>query len=310
MKNLQDLRIFIETARLGSLSACARHLDLSPAVVSAAVKRLEIEIETVLFIRSTRKLRLTSKGEQYLKHCRDAVAILDNAHAELHNNAAELTGTIRLSASSDLGRNLILPWLDDFMNIHPQVSIQLHMSDSYVDLYGQQIDLALRYGAPKDSSLVALPIVLENRPVLCASQEYLNRVQDTLGVPKVPEDLSEHNCLCLGHDEKYLSEWTFEKDGKIKRVPVAGNRRSKDGDVVRRWAVAGQGIALKSQLDIAADLQAGRLLEVDLDGWQVAKYPLYLICPERRLIDPLFNAVKEYLIDRVDTVLNTVTAHT
>ena len=87
-----------------------------------------------------------------------------------------------------------------------------------------------------------------------------------MGIPKIPEDLSQHNCLCLGHDEKYLSEWTFEKEGKVKRVAVAGNRRSKDGDVVRRWAVAGRGIALKSKLDIAADLKAGRLVEVALDG--------------------------------------------
>ncbi len=299
MKNLQDLRIFIETARLGSLSACARHLDLSPAVVSAAVKRLEVEIDTVLFIRSTRRLRLTSKGEQYLTHCQDAVDILDNAYAGLHDNDADLTGTIRLSASSDLGRNLVLPWLDDFMQIHPKVTLQLHMSDSYVDLYGQQIDLALRYGAPKDSSLVALPIVLNNRPVLCASQAYLNKVKDGIGVPTIPEDLVQHNCLCLGHDEKYLSEWSFEKEGKTKRVAVSGNRRSKDGDVVRRWAVAGHGIALKSQLDVAADLKAGRLVEIAVDGWKVELYPLYLICPERRLIDPLFNAVKEYLIERV-----------
>ena len=303
MKNLQDLRIFIETARLGSLSACARHLDLSPAVVSAAVKRLEAEIETVLFVRSTRRLRLTSKGEQYLKHCRDAVAILDNAYAGLHDNDAELTGTIRLSASSDLGRNLILPWLDDFIDIHPKVTVQLHMSDSYVDLYGQQIDLALRYGAPKDSSLVALPIVLNNRPILCGSKEDLSKIDKDISIPKMPEDLSQHNCLRLGHDEKYLSEWTFEKAGKTKRVAVDGNRRSKDGDVVRRWAVAGKGIALKSQLDIAGDLKAGRLVEVELDGWQVANYPLYLICPERRLIDPLFNTVKEYLIERVEQVL-------
>ena len=303
MKNLQDLRIFIETARLGSLSACARHLDLSPAVVSAAVKRLEAEIETVLFIRSTRRLRLTSKGEQYLTQCKDAMVILDNAYAGLHDTDADLTGTIRLSASSDLGRNLILPWLDDFIEIHPKVTVQLHMSDSYVDLYGQQIDLALRYGAPKDSSLVALPIVLKNRPVLCASPEYLDKLDSGMGLPKTPEDLSQHNCLCLGHDEKYLSEWTFEKEGKVKHVAVAGNRRSKDGDVVHRWAVAGRGIALKSKLDIATDLKAGRLVELALDGWQVANYPLYLICPERRLIDPLFNAVKEYLIERAEGVL-------
>lgn len=85
MKNLKDLKIFIETARLGSLSACARHMDLSPAVVSAAIKRLETELDTVLFIRSTRRLRLTNKGEQFLQHCREAVNILETAALELHN---------------------------------------------------------------------------------------------------------------------------------------------------------------------------------------------------------------------------------
>ncbi|OLF38436.1 hypothetical protein BTV98_06305 [Psychrobacter sp. Cmf 22.2] len=138
MKNLQDLRIFIETARLGSLSACARHLDLSSAVVSAAVKRLEAEIDTVLFICSTRRLRLTGKDEQYLKHCRDAVDILDNAYAGLHDNDADLTGTIRLSASSDLGRNLVLPWLDDFMQIHPNYASYCHVTTFFGASYSYQ----------------------------------------------------------------------------------------------------------------------------------------------------------------------------
>lgn len=298
MKNLQDLRIFIETARMGSLSACARHMDLSPAVVSASIKRLENDIDTVLFIRSTRKLRLTSKGEQFLQHCKDALGILDNAYAGLHDNDAELTGTIRLSAPSDLGRNWVLPWLDTFMDTHPKVSLQLHVSDGHVDLYGQQIDLALRYGIPKDSSLVALPIVLDNRPVLCAAPEYLAQY----GEPKTPKDLTEHNCLCLGHNDKYFSHWTFERESKQINVAVSGNRRSKDGDVVRRWAILGHGLALKSRLDVAADIKTGRLLEIELDGWQVAPYPLYLICPERRLIDPLFNAVKEYLIECVQSI--------
>ncbi len=300
MKNLQDLRIFIETARMGSLSACARYMDLSPAVVSASIKRLENDINTVLFIRSTRKLRLTSKGEQFLQHCKEAIGILDNAYADLHGNDAELTGTIRLSAPSDLGRNWVLHWLDAFMQTHPKVGLQLHISDGQVDLYTQQIDLALRYGTPKDSSLIALPIALDNRPVLCAAPKYLA----TFGEPKTPKDLVNHNCLCFGHNDKYFSHWTFKRTGKQVSVAVSGNRRSKDGDVVRRWTILGHGVALKSRLDVAADIKAGRLIEMELDGWRVAPYPLYLICPERRLIDPLFNAVKEYLIDCAQHIEN------
>lgn len=187
-------------------------------------------IDTVLFICSTRKLRLTSKGEQFLQHCKDALGILDNAYAGLHDNDAELTGTIRLSAPSDLGRNWVLPWLDTFMDTHPKVSLQLHVSDGHVDLYGQQIDLALRYGIPKDSSLVALPIVLDNRPVLCAAPIYLEKFSK----PKSPQELAEHDCFCFGHNDKYFSHWTFERLSKQDSVVVSDNRRSKDGDVVRR----------------------------------------------------------------------------
>ncbi|MDN3453652.1 substrate binding domain-containing protein [Psychrobacter sp. APC 3350] len=234
-----------------------------------------------------------------MQHCKDALGILDNAYAELQNNDAELTGTIRMSAPSDLGRNCVLRWLDDFMQTHPTVDLHLHVSDGHVDLYGQQIDLALRYGSPKDSSLIALPIVLDNRPMLCASPAYLEK----FGEPKTPQSLAEHNCLCLGHNDKYFSQWTFERSGKQASVAVSGNRRSKDGDVVRRWAIMGHGLALKSRLDIISDIKEGRLIEIKLGDWQVAPYPLYLICPERRLIDPLFNAVKEYLIDCVQNVL-------
>ena len=296
MKNLQDLKIFIETARLGSLSACARQMDLSPAVVSAAIKRLEAELDTVLFIRSTRRLRLTNKGEQFLQHCRDAVNILETAALELHNDTHEISGNISLSASSDLGRNLILPLIDDFMAIHPKVTVQLHLSDSYADLYGQQIEMSLRYGIPKDSTMIAVPIVTDNYPILVASQSYIKRH----GKPKTPQQLAEHNCLCLGHDERILSQWVFENGKQKLEVEVSGNRSSKDGDVVRRWAVAGHGIAMKSHLDVAADIKAGRLQQIEFSGWYTPKYPLYLMCPERRLIDPLFNALKEHLIKNLN----------
>lgn len=298
MKNLKDLRIFIETSRLGSLSACARQMDLSPAVVSAAIKRLESELNTVLFVRSTRRLRLTVKGEQFLEHCREAVDILETAALQLQDDTHEITGNLSLSASSDLGRNIILPLIDDFMTLHPKVTVQLHLSDSYADLYGQQIEMSLRYGTPKDSTMIAVPIVTDNHPILVASQTYIDRH----GKPTTPYELANHNCLCLGHDERILSQWTFENKNEKLEIEVSGNRSSKDGDIVRRWALAGHGIAMKSQLDVAEDLKTGRLQHISFDGWQTPRYPLYLMCPERRLIAPLFNALKEHLIKNLNSV--------
>lgn len=296
MKNLQDLRVFIETARLGSLSACGKKLNLSPAVVSASIKRLEKELDTLLFIRSTRKLRLTEKGETFLSYCTDVVTLLDNACASLHEDN-DFSGTIRLSAPSDLGRNLIVPWLDEFMENYPNVHLQMHLSDIYADLYEQDIDIAIRYFLPKDSSMIAIPLDLQNRLVLCASPEYIAKN----GKPKSPQDLENFNCLFWGDSGK--TQWTFESktfpNEKPLKMPIFGNRYSQDGEILKRWAKASKGISLKSYLDIIEELQSGELIEIELDDYQPITYPLYMVFPERRLIDPLISSLKEFLIEKV-----------
>tara|TARA_R110000744_G_scaffold40442_10_gene91773 strand:- start:678 stop:1628 length:951 start_codon:yes stop_codon:yes gene_type:complete len=291
MKNLQDLRLFCEIAQQGSLSACARKMDLSPAVVSASLKRLEADVGVLLFIRSTRSLRLTQKGQQFLQHCKDALTILDNATTEIHKEDHELSGVIQLSAPSDLGRNLLLPWLDEFMMLHPKLAVRLQLSDSQADLYSQPVDLALRYGQPKDSALIAIPISANNSPVLCASPAYINNY----GMPKSLEELTHHNCLCHGHNDTLDTRWSFRKNDKSISVDVQGNRQCKDGDITRRWAIAGKGIARKSRLDIVMDLIHGRLVEIDIDGWQGKLFPLNLVCAERRLLSPTVNAFKNHL---------------
>lgn len=301
---MQDLRIFLETARLGSISACARQMDMTPAAASAAIKRLEAELDTLLFVRSTRSLHLTDKGEQFLPRCREALGMMDDAYASIKEKQAHLSGTLRLSSPSDFGRNVLLPWLDEFMTSHPKVSLRLHLSDSYADLYGQQIDLALRYGEPEDSSLIALPIAPHNRIVACASPEYLNQHKPL----SHPNDLAQHNCLCLARKDTFHTRWAFVKKQKNKvlertHVNVSGNRRSKDGDAVRLWAVSGQGVALKSYLDVAQDIQAGKLALIHFnEPWQGEDCPLNLLCSERRLLSPLVQALKSFLIEKTSVL--------
>lgn len=302
MKNLKDLRIFIETCRLGSMSACAREMDLSRAVVSASLKRLESELGTLLLVRSTRKLRLTEHGKQFLDKCQSAVELLDEAYADIHRSEADYGGVIRLSAPSDLGRNVLLPWLDAFLRAHPKLEVTLQLTDSLADLYSYPVDMALRYGEPKDSSLIAIPISTQNRVLLCASPNYLSR----RGRPSTPQELLQHNCLCQGLGETLQERWPLA-DGGQETIKVAGNRRCKDGDVTRLWAVAGEGIALKSLLDVASDLMEGRLVEVDV-GWKLQSFPLYLLCAERRLMSPMVNAFASFLKDRARALLQAAEA--
>ena len=191
MVRFEDLRIFVAAADHGSFSAAARELDLTPAVASAALKRLELTLETRLFVRSTRSLRLTSDGERYLEYARSAIATLEAGKNAMARDKTAISGTLSVSIPSDLGRHVLLPWLDDFQHQHPRVSFQVRISDRLADLYRQPVDIAIRYGTPNDSALVALPLAEHNRRVVCASPAYLARH----GVPQAPADLRRHNCL-------------------------------------------------------------------------------------------------------------------
>ncbi|MBF2897874.1 LysR substrate-binding domain-containing protein, partial [Pseudomonas aeruginosa] len=173
MLRYDDLQVFVHTSDSGSLSAAARQLEISPAVASAALKRLESELEVRLFARSTRSLRLTPEGDAFLLHARASLRSLEEGRRLLQGGKDQIAGVLQLSAPSDFGRNLLLPWLDEFQARYPQLSLRLLLGDRVTDLYRQPVDVAIRYGAPADSSLVALPLAPDNRRVLCAAPGYL-----------------------------------------------------------------------------------------------------------------------------------------
>lgn len=294
MKALQDLDIFVRTVDNGSLSATARALDLTPAATSAALKRLEAELGVQLFVRSTRSLRLTQQGEWFLAQCRPALQSLQQAGQQLATGEQALSGVLKLSAPSDLGRNVLLPWLNDFQQLHPQVDIRLQLSDRIANVYSEPVDAAFRYGKPPDSGLVALPLAPANRRVLCASPDYLAR----RGVPATPQQLTEHDCLCYMLGEEVHDSWRFSLDGAHAiSVRVKGVNVSNDGDAVRRWALLGKGIAYKAGLDVADDLAQGRLIALCID-WTTDAVPLFLVVPGRRQLTPLLRCLRDFIAER------------
>lgn len=290
MKALIELEFFVRAADSGSFSAAARSLDLSPAAASAAIKRLEAELQTRLFVRSTRSLRLTPDGERFLQHCRLALQAIGDGEQALRGDGSQLRGQLQLSLPSDLGRNVVLGWLDAFLARHPGLRLRVQLSDRLADVYRQPVDLALRYGPPADSALVALPLLPHNRRVACASPAYLQRH----AAPQQPQDLKRHNCLRFLLSDDLHARWRFHGAGGDSLVAVEGDRVSDDGDAVRRWAVDGHGIAYKSWLDICADVGAGRLIAL-LPQWRGEAAPLNLVCADRRLLSPAVQALREHL---------------
>lgn len=294
MLRTDDLQLFVLTADLGSISAAARELDLSPALASVALKRLEQQLNTQLILRSTRSLRLTTAGMAYLDYARQAIQLLGQGQQLLQLGKEQLSGELTLSMPSDFGRNSMAVWLAEFQQQHPKLQLKIRVSDRLADLGRQPVDLALRYGEPKDSQLIAMPLVPDNHRVLCASPDYIRRC----GAPERPQDISSHPVLQLVLGEAVHSKWQFWLDGQLQQVQVRGALVADDGDVVRRWAVAGLGIAYKSRLDILCDLRSGALVKL-LPEYKTEQAPLYLLAVQRLSSSPVLKALSEFLLQKL-----------
>ena len=271
----------------------------SPAVASAALKRLEQQLQVRLLARSTRSLRLTPEGELYLVHARLALQSLEEGRQQLVGSQEGICGVLQLSAPSDLGRNTLLPWLDAFQDEHPQLQLRLLLADRVTDLFREPVDIALRYGAPEDSSLVALPVAADNRRVLCASPSYLARH----GSPRSVEELHQHNCLLYMLHGRAYDRWRFQDGKREVLMNVAGDRVCDDADVTRRWAVAGRGVVYKSWLDVAEDVREGRL-QVLLPNWLGEPTPLYLVCAHRAQLSKAVHLLREFVQLRCQRLLD------
>ena len=298
MIRLDDVQIFVHTVDYGSFSEAARQLNIAPAHASASVQRLERALDTRLFTRSTRSMQLSEAGERYLPHARIMIGALVQGEQALASGRGALSGPLRLSAPSVFGRNLLLPWLDEFQRRHPGLSLHLKMSDRAADLIRQPLDAVVRYGALPDSSLLAMKLVDNNRRALCAAPSYVQRH----GAPAKVEDLRRHNCLRYVWSEQIHERWRFTPPGGERIVAVTGNRISDDADVVRRWAIAGEGIVYKSRLDLIDDLKAGRLVEL-FPPEHCEPSPLHLICAHRSQLTPAIIELHAFLSERCSALL-------
>jgi DNA-binding transcriptional LysR family regulator len=294
MDNLGDIRLFVEAANQGGLSAAGRKLGLSPAAASARLLKLESVLHTRLFERTTRHLRLTDEGRSYLAYCQQALQALDDGQAFLQAGKSLVRGKVRISATSDFGRHVLKDWLDQFNKQYPEVTFALLLSDSLSNLSQDDVDLVIRFGAPADSSFVARTLA-PNRRVLCASPRYVAKH----GSPESPRDLERFDCIVLRPAGGPANDWRFTRNGKVESytVPLAESRETNDGAVAREWAIRGYGIAMKSIWDIGADLRAGRL-KILLPQWRSADAPVHALYQRNRYMAPRVRALLDFLIKR------------
>jgi len=294
---LDDLKLILKVAEFKSITLAAAKLDMRTATASAAIKRVEAALGVDLFVRTTRHLRLSAAGERYIPQCEQALVVLENARQNLKGEHDEIEGELRVALSSDLGRNLVIPWIDEIMDKYPKVSLRAHISDSNIDFYRDSVDIALRYGSPSDTNVYGFKICNVPR-LLCATKEYVQQH----GNPQHPDELSQHQGLFYQLQDIINNVWEFT-DGETKfKVKMDGSRAANDGDLVRRWCVAGKGIAVKSALDIADDLLNDRVITL-MPGYQHTCGELWLICPSRQSITPAVRLLRDVCRDKANTTL-------
>lgn len=293
MFRLEDLTLFVRAAALGSFSDAAREAGQQPAQVSAAIKRLETILNIRLFARSTRSLRLTPEGETWLPYATQMLDTLEAGLQKIQTPDDEVRGMLQIAVPSDLGRNLLLTLFRDFRQRHPALRLRLLFSDQLTDVFKDPVDVAFRYGNNDDASFISLPVAPENRRVLVASPEWIARH----GEPQTLQELGQHNALIYILRGRPFDRWSLSLDGEVQQQKVSGTVMSDDAEVIRRLAIAGEGIAYKSMLDVSDDLRAGRLRRL-LPRYQGDVVPLNLICPHRKQLSSavrlLYEEVKSH----------------
>ncbi|MGL4755611.1 LysR family transcriptional regulator [Aeromonas veronii] len=273
---LDNLALFLTIVEKGGLSAAGRELGLSPATVSERLAAIERHYGVALLTRTTRSISLTEEGRLLVEEGRRLLADADDLQRRIQFGSQEITGPIRLSAPVDLGTTRLVPLLDQFIDMHPGITIDLNLTDGYVDLVTQGLDFALRYGTLADSSLRTISLG-QNPRIVCASPDYLRR----RGVPRHPEELLQHDCLVMRFGENLARSWEFTVDGTPYRVLVAGPRITNNGLLVRQWCLQGLGLCFKSRWDVQDDLAKGTLVEV-LASFSSNPSRLQLVYPSNR----------------------------
>ena len=257
MPYLESLKVFVRVVELGSITAGGRDLRLTPAVASNRIKELERRLDVRLFNRTTRKLSPTDVGQTFYEHARQVVQTIEDAEAAISGHSQTPHGTVQVTSPLGVGKRLVAPLIPEFVDMYPDVSVRLRLSDRKVDLLEDGLDVALFIGQPPDSNL-KLRKIMDTPRILCAAPSYLER----RGVPQRPDDLHRHNCLLLRYPRSPEWFWTLSTSEGPKRMDVSGSYDSDDGDVLTAWACAGRGIINKPRFDVADHLSSGALVEV------------------------------------------------
>ena len=289
MNAVSDMRFFVLVATLGSLAAAARELGVTPSAVTKRLVALEERLGARLLNRTTRSISLTSEGELYFNHGKRILADIDQVESIITEGQNKPQGLLRINAPLGFGRTYIAPIVSEFVTLHPEVDVQLTLTDRPVRLPDEAVDISIRFGEIPDSRMIARKIA-RNRRLLCAAPSYLEKH----GIPATPQDLVHHQCITLRQNDTFSGVWQLSKDQVRETVRVGGNLSTNDGEVALKWAIDGHGILMRAEWDLARYLRDKRLAIV-LEEYATPPADIFAVYLERQHLSAKVTYFLDYL---------------
>lgn len=283
--NLDHLQLFVRVAVTHNISQAGQELGLSPAVASGYISKLEAKLAVRLVHRTTRKVSLTEAGEAFLPHAQEVLASAEAARASVGAGSLTPGGTLRIAAPASFGRLHLMPALKGFLDMYPQLSVDIRLSDVMVDMVEGGFDIAIRNATLKDSSLVARKLAPDNR-IVCAAPDYLAQY----GSPETPADLLDHPCIHLTG----LENWAFQTGDGPQTVRTQGRIRVDNGEAMRDACVAGLGITINSTWNTYQHIERGELVPILTDFPLLSDTAIWAVYPSSRLLAGKVRAFIDY----------------
>jgi DNA-binding transcriptional LysR family regulator len=276
MDKLKQLETFVAVATKGSLTAAAHAEGVAPAIIGRRIDALEARLGVKLLLRTTRRISLTDEGSAFLENCQRLLAELQSAEASVSAGGVKASGHLRITAPAGFGRRHVAPLIPGFLDLHPEVTLSLDLTDRLVDLVNEGYDCAVRVGDLADSSLVSLRLA-DNRRVCVASPGYLQQ----FGAPATPADLSRHNCLAYSSVGSQPRGWMFQVGREIMHIRVNGRMDCTDGAVLHQWCLEGRGIAWRSYWEVGNSLKEGKLVAL-LEEYAAPSNGIFAVFTQRK----------------------------
>ncbi|MGE0764285.1 MAG: LysR substrate-binding domain-containing protein [Bdellovibrionales bacterium] len=285
--DLNAALVFVKVIQAGSFSQAAKQLDMPISTVSAKVAALEKRLGVSLLKRTTRKLHLTDSGVAYFEHAVKAVSELQQAEVATALGQEEVQGKVKITAPVEMGMSTLTEVLAEFLKKHPKIKVELLLTDRLVDLIGEGVDLAIRMGQLKDSSLISKKIGTAGFQ-LYAAPAYLKKAAPL----KRPQDLEAHHCLIFSI--LTTDYWFLRRGETVQKIKVQGPFAANNLIAIHRMAVEGYGVALLPSFLCQEDVEKNRLVHV-LDSWSTDKNPVHLVYPQQKYLPKSTRAILDFL---------------